>query len=96
MDEKVEKVKVVWKSQAAINAFEHLSSNAYFERRKIDDEISDSKQFLYEKIVLRMQSAKMFQDLIGIAYQTAMSVESSALNNQAVIARMFVDGFEDD
>ena len=88
MDEKVEKVKVVWKSQAAINA--------YFERRKIDDEISDSKQSLYEKIVLRMQSAKMFQDLIGIAYQTAMSVESSALNNQAVIARMFVDGFEDD
>jgi hypothetical protein len=96
MDEKVGKVKIVWKSQAAINAFEHLSSNAYLERRTIDNEISDSKHSLYEKIVLRMQSAKMFQDLIGIAYQIAMSVESSALNNQAVIARMFVDEFEDD
>lgn len=88
--------KVVWKSKAAINAFEQLSHNAYLERQKIDFDIANGEHSEYEMVVLRMQSAKMFQDLMGIAYQTAMSVESFALNAQASVARIFADGFDGD
>lgn len=88
--------KIVWKSKAAINAFEQLSHNAYFERQKIDFDINSGEHSEYEKIVLRMQLAKMFQDLMGIAYQTAMSVESFALNAQASVVKIFADGFDGD
>lgn len=90
------KCKIVWKSRPAINAFEQLSHNAYLERQKIDFEINSGEHSEYEKIVLRMQSAKMFQDLMGVAYQTAMSVESFALNAQASVARIFAEGFDGD
>ncbi len=97
MDEgRITGCNIVWKSRAALNSFEQLSHNAYLERKKIDFDINNGEHSEYEKVILRMQSAKMFQDLIGIAYQTAMSVESFVLNTQASIVKIFSNEFDED
>jgi len=82
--------KVIWKTEAAKDAFSELIQLANIEKSHLIYETeNDSRHSEYEKKVIKIQISEAYHRMVSGAYQTATSIETRSLQLQADIAATF-------
>jgi len=76
-------VKVVWKCDAAREAFEKLFKVAETEREKLIANFEAREVDAFEKSELMIQASEAYHRMLSGAYQTAVYIDLSFMNMQA-------------